>query len=102
VSEMAVVAVVSGMAVVEEMNKMNKMNEMDEMDGVSGMAVVNEMAVVDEMDEMDKMNRDGLISHIDFLVRLCLYDTAHAEPLSTAIIYGDALHHASYCPCWHP
>jgi hypothetical protein len=87
VSEMAVVAVVSEMAVVAV---------------VSGMAVVNEMAVVDEMDEMDKMNRDGLISHIDFLVRLCLYDTAHAEPLSTAIIYGDALHHASYCPCWHP
>jgi hypothetical protein len=87
VSEMAVVAVVSEMAVVAV---------------VSGMAVVNEMAVVDEMDEMDKMNRDGLISHIDFLVRLCLYDTAHAEPLSTAIIYGDALLHASYCPCWHP
>ena len=75
------------------------MSEMAEMNGMSGMAVVDEM---EEMNEMDKMNRDGLTSHIDFLVRLCLYDTAHAEPLSTAIIYGDALHHASYCPCWHP
>ena len=75
------------------------MSEMAEMNGMSGMAVVDEM---EEMNEMDKMNRDGLISHIDFLVRLCSYDTAHAEPLSTAIIYGDALHHASYCPCWHP
>ena len=78
---------------------------MSGMTGVSEMAVVNEMNEVNEVDEMDimnKMNRDGLISHIDFLVRLCLYDTAHAEPLSTAIIYGDALHHASYCPCWHP
>ena len=71
-------------AEMDEMNKMEKMNKMD------------------EMNEGDGMNRDGLISHIDFLVRLCLYDPAHAEPLSTAIIYGDALHHASYCPCWHP
>ena len=93
---MSEMAEMNGMS---EMVEMNEMSEMDEMDGVSGMAVVNGMAV---LDEMDKMNRDGLISHIDFLVRLCLYDTAHAEPLSTAIIYGDALHHASYCPCWHP
>ena len=81
------------MAGMSEMAEMNGMSEM------AGMAVVNKM---NGMNEMDKMNRDGLISHIDFLVRLCLYDTAHAEPLSTAIIYGDALLHASYCPCWHP
>ena len=81
------------MAGMSEMAEMNGMSEM------AGMAVVNKM---NGMNEMDKMNRDGLISHIDFLVRLCSYDTAHAEPLSTAIIYGDALHHASYCPCWHP
>ena len=83
----------SEMAEMNGMSEMVEMNEMSEMAGMTGVTGVS---------EMDKMNRDGLISHIDFLVRLCSYDTAHAEPLSTAIIYGDALLHASYCPCWHP
>ena len=87
VSGMVEMSEMAGMTVVNKMNKMDKMDKMSEMD---------------KMNVVNGMNRDGLISHIDFLVRLCLYDTAHAEPLSTAIIYGDALLHASYCPYWHP
>ena len=92
----------AGMSEMAEMNGMSEMVEMNEMSEMAGMTGVIGMTGVTGVSEMDKMNRDGLISHIDFLVRLCLYDTAHAEPLSTAIIYGDALLHASYCPCWHP
>ena len=90
------------MSEMAEMNGMSEMVEMNEMSEMAGMTGVIGMTGVTGVSEVDEMNRDGLISHIDFLVRLCLYDTAHAEPLSTAIIYGDALHHASYCPCWHP